>query len=67
MFVLELFEFNKMAERMSDIVTARELIGTVKLDPKKNYKYFDFLKYLRNKHSLKYSEKIHKEASKLSR
>ena len=67
MFVLELFEFNKMAGRMSDIVTARELIGTVKLDPKKNYKYFNFLKYLRNNHGLKYSKEIHKEASKLSR
>lgn len=67
MLVLELFEFNEMAEQMSDIITARELIGAVKLDPKKNYKYFDFLEYLRNKHGLKYSKKIHKEATKLSR
>jgi len=37
----------EMAERMSDIVTARELIGQALVDPRQSYKYFNFIKMLR--------------------
>jgi hypothetical protein len=70
MLVCELFErpaqMNEMAEELSDIVTARELIGQAIADPDRKHEYFDFLKHLRHKNGADYSILIHQKAAKLA-
>ena len=52
---------------ISDIVTARELIGKAIQDPiNEKHKYFEFLKHLRNKHGAEYSTSVHQKAAKLA-
>ena len=52
---------------MSDIVTARELMGKAVEDPNnEKHMYFEFLKHLRNKHGSEYSTKVHQHAAKLA-
>jgi hypothetical protein len=52
----------------SDIVTARELIGSATRDPQnEKHKYFEFLKYIRTKHGADYSTRIHQKAAELAR
>lgn len=53
---------------MSDIVTARELIGSAVRDPlNEKHKYFEFLKHLRTKHGAEYSTRVHQKAAELAR
>lgn len=53
---------------MSDIVTARELIGNAVRDPQnQKHKYFEFLKHLRTKHGAEYSTRVHQKAAELAR
>jgi hypothetical protein len=53
---------------MSDIVTARELIGGATRDPQnEKHKYFEFLKHLRTKHGAEYSTRVHQKAAELAR
>ncbi len=73
MLLAEFFEddfrmdLNEMAEELSDIITARELIGQAVRDAIEfKHKYFEFLKYLREKHGEKYSTHIHQKAAKLA-
>ncbi len=71
MLVNDLFEdkFNlsEMAEELSDIVTAREMIGQAIQDSKQfKHRYFEFLKYLREKHGEEYSTRVHQKAAKLA-
>lgn len=66
MIVGDLFEEIKVSE-LSDIITARELIGQAIRDANEfKHKYFEFLKHLRNKHGEEYSTKIHQKAAKLA-
>jgi len=58
---------NEMAERMSDIINARELIGSALADSRKKQEYFKFLEFLRNRYGNEYSTHIHQEASKLAK
>lgn len=52
---------------MSDIITARELMGKAVEDPKnEKHMYFEFLKHIRNKHGREYSTKVHQHAAKLA-
>jgi hypothetical protein len=52
---------------MSDIVTARGLMGRAVEDPRnEKHMYFEFLKHLRNKHGSDYSTKVHQHAAKLA-
>ena len=73
MLLAEFFEndfrmdLNEMAEEMSDIITARGLIGqAVRNANEFKHEYFEFLKYLREKHGEKYSTHIHQKAAKLA-
>jgi len=71
MLVNDLFEdkFNlsEMAEELSDIVTAREMIGQAIQDSKQfKHRYFEFLKHLREKHGEEYSTRVHQKAAKLA-
>ena len=69
MLVNDLFEDNlyEMAEELSDIVTARGMIGQAVRDANEfKHKYFEFLKYLREKHGETYSTRIHQKAAKLA-
>lgn len=53
---------------MSDIITARELIGGATRDPQnEKHKYFEFLKHLRTKHGADYSTRVHQKAAELAR
>lgn len=52
---------------MSDIITARELIGHALDDHSKRHRYFDFLRYLEKKHDPEYSTKIHQKAAELAK
>jgi hypothetical protein len=53
---------------MSDIITARELIGGAVRDPLNGkHKYFEFLKHLRTKHGAEYSTRVHQKAAELAR
>jgi hypothetical protein len=58
---------NEMAEEMSDVVTARGLIGHALSDPKLKDEYFEFLKHLRKHHGKDYSTRIHQTAAKLAK
>ena len=58
---------NEMAEEMSDVVTARGLIGHALGDPTLKHEYFEFLKHLRKHHGKDYSTRIHQTAAKLAR
>lgn len=52
---------------MSDIITARELIGQAVRDPKQEkHRYFEFLKNLRKKYGADYSTHVHQQAAKLA-
>ena len=52
---------------MSDIITARELMGKAVQDPKnEKHMYFEFLKHLRNTHDSEYSTHVHQSAAKLA-
>ena len=73
MLLAEFFEndfqlnLNEMAEEMSDIITARELIGQAVQDARQfKHEYFEFLKYLRDKHGSEYSTHVHQKAAKLA-
>ena len=58
---------NENTATMSDIITARELMGKAVDDPKnEKHMYFEFLKHLRNKHGSDYSTKVHQHAAKLA-
>jgi len=57
----------EMAERMSDIVTARALIGQALADPRQSYKYFNFIKMLRKNQGPEYSTHVHQQAVKLAK
>ena len=53
---------------MSDIVTARELMGSAVRDPlNQKHKYFEFLKHIRTKHGVEYSTRVHQKAAELAR
>ena len=52
---------------MSDIITARSLIGHALRDHDKRHKYFDFLRYLEKKRDLEYSTHVHQQAAKLAK
>lgn len=53
---------------MSDVVTARELIGGASRDPQnEKHKYFEFLKHLRTKRGADYSTRVHQKAAELAR
>lgn len=58
---------NEMAEEMSDIITARELIGHALSDSNLRHNYFEFLKHLRKHHGKEYSTTIHQKAAKLAK
>ena len=60
------FQLNEMAEEMSDVITARGLIGHALGDPKLKDEYFEFLKHLRKHHGKDYSTRIHQKAAKLA-
>ena len=50
----------------SDVISAVSLIQAATSDPQnEKYKYFEFLKNLRNKHGADYSTDIHQRACKL--
>jgi hypothetical protein len=51
---------------MSDIITARSLIGHAFHDHDKKHEYFKFLKHLRNRHGADYSTSVHKQAARLA-
>ena len=56
------------SSEFSDIITARELIGSALRDPlNEKHKYFEFLKHLRTKHGEDYSTRVHQRAAKLAR
>ncbi len=60
-------DLNEMAEEMSDIITARGMIGQAIQDSRQfKHEYFEFLKYLREKHGETYSTRIHQKAAKLA-
>jgi hypothetical protein len=53
---------------LSDIVTARELIGAATRDVKNGkYRYFEFLKHIRSKHGDDYSTRVHQKAAELAK
>ena len=52
---------------MSDIITARSLIGHALHDHEKRHKYFDFLRYLEKKRDSEYSTHVHQQAAKLAK
>lgn len=53
---------------LSDIVTARELMGSAVRDPlNQKHKYFEFLKHIRTKHGVEYSTRVHQKAAELAR
>lgn len=61
------FSLNETTNELSDIITARELIGHATRDADQfKHKYFEFLKHLRNKHGADYSTRIHQKAAKLA-
>ena len=68
MLILEMFK-DDLSESvsMSDVITARELIGQALKDTHKKNEYFDFLSFLRKKYGQDYSTSVHQEASKLVR
>ncbi len=73
MLLAEFFEndfrmdLNEMAAEMSDIITARGMIGQAVQDSRQfKHEYFEFLKYLREKHGETYSTRIHQKAAKLA-
>jgi hypothetical protein len=74
MVILELFDNTSVAwheldenTQLSDIITARELIGRALKDTAEKHKYFDFLKYIRSKYGEDYSTQVHQKASQLAR
>lgn len=54
-------------EDMSDIITARKLIGQAVRDTAAKHEYFEFLKHLRAVHGSDYSTKVHQQAAKLAK
>lgn len=61
-------KINEETTELSDIITARELIGQAILDPQQfKHEYFEFLKYLRTKFGVEYSTHIHQAAAKLAK
>jgi hypothetical protein len=54
-------------ESISDVITARELIGQALQDHEKRHKYFDFLRYLEKKRDSEYSTHVHQQAAKLAK
>ena len=74
MLLAEFFEndfqlnLNEMAAEMSDIITARGLIGQAVRDANEfKHKYFEFLKNLRKRQGADYSTSVHKSAAKLAK
>ena len=65
--VANLVQTNEMAEEMSDVVSARELIGQAKRDSDKRHQYLKFLKHLRDHHGREYSTRVHRTAVKLAK
>jgi hypothetical protein len=65
--VSNLVQTNEMAEQMSDVISARELIGRAISNPINKHEYFKFLKYLRSKHGANYSTEVHQQAAKLAK
>ena len=58
---------NENTATLSDIITARELMGKAVADPRnEKHMYFEFLKHLRNKHGSEYSTRVHQSAAKLA-
>ena len=56
------------SSEVSDVITARELIGAAMRDPhNEKHKYFDFLKHIRQKHGENYSTRVHQTAAKLAK
>ena len=73
MLLAEFFEddlrtsITEEAAELSDIITACGLIKQASRDPEQfKHKYFEFLKYIREKHGEKYSTNIHQKAAKLA-
>ena len=59
---------NEAATELSNIITACGLISQAFSDPEQfKHKYFEFLKYIREKHGEKYSTIIHRKAAKLAK
>jgi len=54
-------------ESISDVITARQLIGHALQDHEKRHKYFDFLRYLEKKRDSEYSTHVHQQAAKLAK
>jgi pyruvate formate-lyase activating enzyme-like uncharacterized protein len=53
---------------MSDIITARELMGAAARNPQEEkHKYFEFLKHLRDHHGSEYSTMVHQQAARLAK
>lgn len=52
---------------LSDAAQARELIGRALRNQNERQKYFDFIKYLINKHGKDYGTNVHQLASKLAK
>jgi hypothetical protein len=52
---------------MSDIITARGLIGRALRDAEEKMNYFKYLKHLRDKHGHEYSTSVHREAGRLAK
>jgi len=56
------------SSELSDIITARELIGAATRDPlTQKHKYFEFLNHIRTKHGDEYSTRVHQKAAELAR
>lgn len=53
--------------KLSDILTARELIGHALRDTKEKMNYGKYLKHLRDKHGHEYSTVVHREACRLAK
>jgi hypothetical protein len=54
-------------EDISDVVTARGLIGRAVRDAAAKHEYFEFLKHLRSVYGSDYSTEVHQQAAKLAK
>lgn len=59
---------DRSESKISDIITARELISAALRDPiNEKHKYFEFLGHLRTKYGVQYSTAIHQQAATLAK
>ena len=57
----------KEDNEMSDVVTARGLVGKALDNPAARQEYFDYMTHLRGKHGKEYSTRIHQKATALAK